>query len=490
MNDDNNKTDTKTKNDALVVFGPPRPNAIVTYLPRLSSSSSFNENDGGSGAGEYIPRVQSLLYSIFQTTETTQSKKKTKTKKLNGGGGGNGDDYHYPPEVVVLVRKNYNNIKINNKKSSTSSGLALPEIRQWYNSRLCTRIITVDENDDHGDDDERNNNGNDLLLLHVFGLQQYNTIVSIQPTCLVLQDISHLFREFSSPSPSSRNTIGLQKKQKGLVDELDVCTSCLLAAVPKQHHKHKAGETDEFDVSVLVLHPQTFVMKDMSTRMKSSSSAGQVDTFLNSYFSDVLGKLPSHAKLDPCAYKATDQESWEANMTDDYSDGNDMKPKTMYIVNIENEIRSKKVQEESTETTTNENEDDDKRTSCSRHVQHLFHTCYDASIQYIKDQEEKKKMAKQKELERHQNQQQKEKQNLQSSSSSSPVVATSDPMRIHKLVTKRYKALRREGKSAQDAMKQAQGEYGQSTGDDDDNSKNHGPKPGQQVAAMFGLNMI
>mmetsp|Transcript_21915 Transcript_21915/g.51675 ORF Transcript_21915/g.51675 Transcript_21915/m.51675 type:complete len:473 (+) Transcript_21915:178-1596(+) len=471
-----NDNSSMTKNDdALVAFGPPRPNAIVTYLP------SSSEEDGGSGVNEYIPRVQALLYSIYQTTETTQSKTK-KTKKPNGGGG-NGDDYHYPPEVVAIVRKNNNN-----KKSSTSTGLVLPEVRQWYNSRLCTRIITVDGNDDHGDDDDGNNinnyNGNDGLLLHAFGLQQYDTIVSLQPTCLVTQDISHLFRKFSSPSPSSRN-LELQK-QKNLVDEQDSCTSCLLAAVPKQHHKHKAGE-DGFDISVMVLNPQHSVKVDMLTRMKSSSSAGKVDMFLNSYFSDGFGKLPSHAKLDPCAYNATDQESWEANMTDD-GDDDFMKPKTLYIVKIENEISSKKLQEEAMETTTSE--DDNKKTSSSRHVQHLFRTCYEASIQHINGQEEKKKKAKQKELEHHRNQQQK-KQNLQSSSSSStPAVATPDPMQIHKLVTKRYKALRREGKSAHDAMKQAQHEYGQSTGDDDDSSKKHGPKPGQQVAAMFGLNMI
>jgi hypothetical protein len=60
-------------------------------------------------------------------------------------------------------------------------------------------------------------------------------------------------------------------------------------------------------------------------------------------------------------------------------------------------------------------------------------------------------------------------------------------MLMHKLVAKRYKELRREGKSAQEAMEQARADLVLSKvhkeGDGD-----HG-SPGQKVAAMFGLNM-
>ena len=54
----------------------------------------------------------------------------------------------------------------------------------------------------------------------------------------------------------------------------------------------------------------------------------------------------------------------------------------------------------------------------------------------------------------------------------------SNPKHIHKLVTKRYKELRAQGKSTQQAMEQARAELQPEQTDAD---------PGSQVAAMFGM---
>ena len=76
---------------------------------------------------------------------------------------------------------------------------------------------------------------------------------------------------------------------------------------------------------------------------------------------------------------------------------------------------------------------------------------------------------------------------LQRLSSSSPPLAPpqqeqyNDPRQIHKMITKRFKELRSQGYSSEDAMKQARDELAP--------SDDYEPSPGTQVAAMFGMQL-
>jgi hypothetical protein len=462
---------------------------------------------------DWIPYVQTLLYSLLRTTKTTQSSfmmNKNKTKNVKQGEEKEDDDgYYYPPEVVVLIDKHYQRRQTtdttttvstkssNPSSSSSSSSTTISEgVRQLYNSRLCTRIITVEEWNttktttsprQPGDDD------NECCccwwnLVNVFGLQQYNVVVFLKPDCLVLKDIApHLLDNFIVTPAGSPSGLAVPTGNGG-----DESPSCLVAVAPKQQpllssitsatttKEDKDDDDDKeslFDIGVMVLRPKRGIMDDMrrayNHRQQQQQQGLTAENFLNRYFAESFTRLSSSARLD-VGYNAS-QELYHRHM--DY-----WKTKIEPNLHIIRYSSSNNVDVKPWEQATL---DSDANADADDGLHPLYRTWYQDAVAYIQHQAQKKKQRlrdrQSKEMERQRSQQQQEQKQQQQRSN--------DPQRIHKAVTRRYKELRKEGKSAQVAMKQAREEFG----DDDDgnqpcnSSSSSNIDPGRQVAAMFGI---
>jgi hypothetical protein len=447
---------------------PPRPNAIVTFLP----SSSHQR---------YLPGVQTLLYSLYKnvTTTITQSKKKKTTKTTTQG-----DDQRslYPPEVVVMVVVGGGTANPTRQQQQQTL-LMLEEMKRlcWC-PHLCTRIVSVEEWPSPvattGQQQEFSSGGVvvsssllSLTKLRVFGLQQYGTILFVDSTCLVLHDVSPL------------------------LDLLPPTATALTAAVP---HPESA---DRFSASVLVLRPSTKIVDDMLLQYQQqqqqqamttllSSKTTDVEAFLNDYFlatwsSSTDTTTTAHLAAGYCVYESslyggTDKKCNEETTMMTTSSSNNMS-----IVHFDKEIKPWEYSSSLSETTTM-----GLATKNSEYYSllSLYHAWLQESQQFCKEIQQTTK----KSSSSHRRRTVKAKRPPSSSSQhvmqapppSSAAASMNDDddtTTIHRLMFhRRFKQLRKEGLSMEAAMTRARQEL-------QPEEQQEEIDPGRQVAAMFGM---
>ncbi|KAG7360568.1 glycosyl transferase family 8 protein [Nitzschia inconspicua] len=350
----------------------------------------------------------------------------------------------YPPEVVVVdIRKNQT------LPSSSSTTTTTTDLKYLLCPHLCTRILTVDDwpHPPSNDVEETFHATTDTSVtptrasswskLRLFGLQQYDTILFLDADCLVMQDVSPLL----DLSPSGM---------------------ALTAAAPCK------DSMDQFRTNVMVLSPSTTVFDDMALQYQqqeiflsqSQSTIWDVDAFLNSYFSTWPEQFPSEACLAP-RYNAPvsgfGSNKWKEELGSEET----------YILHFDTDTKPWEIP---SSAEANENIGTNTPQSLYRALHMDSQYLVDGSLQ---------KKKKKKTLQR-KNVTAKRPPSTQSTSATVSVPTNSnDPRTIHQMIHHRFKHLRKQGLSMEDAMVQAREEL--------QPQQQEAMDPASQVAAMFGM---
>lgn len=312
---------------------------------------------------------------------------------------------------------------------------------------LCTRILpvnewyppskTIDQNlgkkqawkrtlDDH-------NPG--WTKLRIFGLQQYDTILYIDSDCLVLKDVAPLLE----------------------LNKVYTESEALIAAAPD------LLPSDHFNTGVMVVRPSKEVMATMARHASFLTTFDGSDTgFLNAYFNTWYTEFPPMARLG-VGYNA--QEAMY-DMTVDQNDGSS----SFWDVQVGSDLSIVHYSNASKPWQTKESVD---ASSTKNPLHSLWNTWYSKSknflARYQKDRAREAKM-----LQDQEEAAKRKAQEVNQQQTHRPTTKSNNP---HKLVKQRYKQLRAEGKSTQQAMQQARAEL----------LPEQELDAGTQVAAMFGM---
>lgn len=363
----------------------------------------------------------------------------------------------YPPEVVVLVTPN----------------VSISKAYQLLCPALCTRILPIKEwpaplksiDAQLGQADTALKRTLDdhcpgWTKLGIFSLQQYETILYIDCDCLVLKDVSSLLE---------RNKVYTESE-------------ALIAAAPDILPPH------HFNTGVMVVRPSRQVFDTMQRHASLLTTFDGSDTgFLNAYFHTWFTEFPPQARL-PVGYNAQQamfDQTMDTASTDTSADTNATGTSTfwdvqvagsdLYIVHYSNPVKPWQVAESSSSSSSS---------ASKNSLQVLWKTWHQKSKNFLYRYQ--KERAKEEELLQLEQEVLQRQRQAQAAAAARPVATASNataaqhnPKQIHKLVTKRFKELRAQGKCTQDAMKQARAEL--QPGDEAEMDA------GSQVAAMFGM---
>lgn len=298
----------------------------------------------------------------------------------------------------------------------------LADLKSLLCPHLCTRILAVDHWPPPATVESQSAAVGASLLLtkqRIFGLQQYSRILHLDSDCLVVRDVASLL-------------------------DLPGIDAALVAAAPGQDCAAK------FSSSVMVIHPSTETLDHMHKahlRMLAKSVWTDSDAFLNHFFSAWATSSPSTAHLDPrynahVSLNGTDRWNSEACILHYDTES---KPWEAPATNVEdNPLRS------------------------------LYHEWLVKSQKFMDDIHERKSRRRMVKAKR--------PPSAKGLSSAAATNATSsnpnDPATIHRLIHRRFKMLRKQGLSMEEAMTQAREELQPQRKEMD---------AGSQVAAMFGM---
>jgi glycogenin glucosyltransferase len=384
--------------EAVAVL-PPRPDAIMTLLT----------------TDDFLLGVQTLLYSVKKHLPANRS---------------------YPPELVVLVTPNIS--------EST---------RHALHPAFCTRILQVDPIDFPESSNQLLASHIDswqvqggLTKLHIFRLENYDTILYLDADCLVVKDVSHLLD----------------------LGKVYTESEALIAASPD------IFPPDKFNGGVLVVRPSRPVFDNMMAQSSLLSTYDGGDTgFLNAYYSNWYTEMPPMARLSfgynaqrfmyHCTYEKQ-PNYWDMAVAPD-----------LHVIHYSSspkpwETMGKPKQE--VQEHLGESEARKLRASKSAkttELEALWRKTYQRSKtfaeKYRKAQEEQGATASA----------------LKTTATASKPASNgaNTKVNVHKLIMKRYKELRSKGMSTSEAMGVARSQYGL---DQTDNVP-----AASQVASLFGM---
>jgi alpha-N-acetylglucosamine transferase len=376
---------------------------------------------------DFLPGTQTLLYSLKKKLSLSQ---------------------RYPPEIVVLVTPNVDADKV----------------RSTLCPALCTRVLPVDDwpapvksidsklsktkeiqrtLDEHSPG---------WTKLQIFGLQQYDTIVYLDSDCLVIKDISQLLA----------------------LNKVYTESEALIAAAPDLLPPH------HFSSGVMVVRPSTKVVETMKQHSTLLTTFDRSDTgFLNAFYPDWYTDMAPSTRL-PVGYNAqqamfdwtSSTTTTTASSSDDgkniYSNFWDVQISgELYVVHYSNPI--KPWQPDTTSSSS----------SSTSSLVILWKDWHRKSKTFLARYHKEAQAKADHQEEQRQQQQDAATRKRQATAAARPPAAAkrANP---HKAIQKRFKELRAQGKSTQDAMQQARKELlSEDELQEADASK--------QVAAMFGM---
>ena len=288
-----------------------------------------------------------------------------------------------------------------------------------------------------------------LTKLHAFRLEVYDTIVFIEPDCLVVDDVYPLI-----------------KKGKVYTE-----SEALVAAAPDLF------PPDKFNSGVMVIRPNQAAFDNMMGQKSLLANYDGSDTgFLNSYYSEwytemaPLARLPftynAQRALYDMTYNKGHRNYWDVAVSPDlhilHFSGS---PKPWEAAPTDNNDKPAATPTQST-TMTDRTGD---------YLTDLWRQWYQRSKNFVsryhKEKETEEKWKASAQVRQKQQEMQAAKAQRQ------------DPRQVHKLVSKRYKELRQEGNDVKTAMAIARAENGL------DDAKDEPAAVGAQVASMFGVMM-
>ena len=415
----------------VVAMFPPRPDAIMTILH----------------SEDYLPGVQTLLYSL---------KKKLADVSQN-----------YAPEIVVCVTPDVKNITQIQSLLVPALCTRLLPIENWETPEVSTSIDsklsktkpltrTLD------------NHAPGWTKLHIFGLQQYDTILYIDSDCLVLRDISNLLD----------------------LNKVYTESEALIAAAPD------LLPPNHFNSGVMVIRPSTKTLAEMKQHATLLTTYDRSDTgFLNAYFPNWFTDMHPSSRLS-VGYNA--QQAMFDWTTEDGGDeghghiGNGdttnitMKKKKnsnfwdvqisgdLSIVHYSNQIKPWQEKDQK--------EGSSEQDSSSSSLVSLWKDWHRKSKTFLARYHKEAKAKKEQELKQRYEQENRKRAAAAAVAPPPPssAVGAGQKVDIHKAIRKRYKQLRREGQSSKDAMDQARVELLPES-----QLREHNPS--EQVATMFGM---
>ena len=335
----------------------------------------------------------------------------------------------YPPEVVVIVTPNV---------SQATRELLCPV--------YCTRILEVEpisfpskslENNQVTSHVQSWSEQGALTKLHIFRLENYDTLLYIDADCLVVKEVTSLLE----------------------LGKIYHKSEALIAAAAD------ILPPDKFNAGVLVIRPSEAVFKNMMEQRSLLTAYDGGDTgFLNAYFSNWYTDMPPFARLPfgynaqrflhHCTY-AKQPNYWDLSVAPN-----------LHIIHYSSSPKPW----ESKPTPSAEGPACDhlpyedlqtlQRVSKSAELESLWWKWYGKSQNYYKVVHDRARSKN------------------KSSTAHVPKKPATNPMAVHKQVAARYKALRRMGKTTKEAMSLSRQEYGL-----DDNPVD----ARSAVAAMFGM---
>lgn len=371
---------------------------------------------------DFLPGVQTLLHSLEETLPSEKHYKNSPNE--------------YPPERIVLVTPNISQ-----------------NVREALYPAFCTRIIQVDpiaipsskENESHV------SSWSHLCgytKLHMFHQVVYDKLLYIDSDCLVQKDVSHLFQ--------------IQK-----CNELG-----LLAAAPD------VFPPDKFNAGVMLLQPSAKVFQSLLSKAQQLMTYDGGDTgFLNAYF-DTWNEYPKENRLGfaynaqrflhQCTYEKQ-PKYWDIAVGDKYIVHYSSSPKPW-----ESCTSSTMKDIASDHLTREELEKVKLAESKSKALDKLWKKCYNRSMQFKEDFEERQKLKKQRKVVAT-----KPKPVVKPAATAAASSGPSAKVKGALTFNKRYKQLKKEGHDSKTAMAMARREFGMDSNDN--------VSAGKQVAAMFGM---
>ena len=476
-------------------FGPPRPCAIATVVDFDDESEMGNTQSNSIRIDKQKKNEEfkmASLYSLLANTKNAQLMQEQKKPASMSST----HVHSYPPEIVIVVAKFESHPSHLQSSKLSSQQRRRRERRERIVSAcrcMSTRLVEVCPRSllQAGDTISQTSHVNHTwmnkmaMIATLFRQSVYQSIAYIDcQHCLVRKDISHLFTDFAcnenrpdspdSPDDSASPSSATQQP------------SSLISAVPKlQMNKHHLevdsadscdatfNSSNSFETSVMLLRPSLQTYLDLITIAKRHTASNDeasnafVETVFNEYFQTEWSKIALRQRLG-IEYNYHLSKATTENNNDD--------PKILrhsnnvYIYN--NDINNSTTQP----PTTHEN---------FQHFNHLCQKLYNKSISYIENEQVQQQLKHKANLEaqqRTQKQLHRQKQLQQHANTAKNTNQTKQKqMQKHRLVSKRYKQLRKEGNDPKQAMVIARKEYGM----DDDDKKS--PSPSSQVASMFGM---
>jgi glycogenin glucosyltransferase len=416
---------------------PPRPKAIATFL----------------SSRDFLPGCQALLHSVRSNLPP----------KSND---------HYPPELIVLLSSKLHN------DASVTDRLRL----------FCTRIIEVEHIPINSKDEggaTQNNKSNEVshvkewdqncgwTKLRLFELDGYDTILYIDADCLVLKDVSHLLCVDESDGKDGNRVDQTKITQENRLQR------GLLAAAPD------IFPPDKFNAGVMVLRPSKEVFLDMMSRLPQDASVvGDNDSkcksydggdtgFLNSYYPDWYRTWPSYSRLSfgynaqRLMYHYTQKrpQYWDEGIDSLYIVHYSSSPKpweAMMSAAVANNI-------ESPDYLTAQDKNAIQRLMKSGKLENMWQAAYERSQKYfLKEKREQLASA-----------QLSKKAQCRTKPTTPASSSSARNQNEAKLFNKRFKEMRDQGMSMEEAMKKARLESGLDKMDNID--------PRKAVGQMFGL---
>jgi glycogenin glucosyltransferase len=291
----------------------------------------------------------------------------------------------------------------------------------------------------------------ELTKLHIFRLDNYDTVLYIDADCLVVKDITQLLE----------------------LGKIYQESEALVAAAPD------ILPPDKFNAGVLVIRPSQAVYDNMMQQRSLLTTYDGGDTgFLNAYFSNWYTDMPPFARLKfgynaqrflyHCTYEKQ-PNYWDLSVAPD-----------LHIIHYSSSPKpweSKPSAAKASAQTHLQEEDVKtmKTLSRSSELEALWWKWYAKSQNYTTT------FAREQAAEEVKQDKAVLSAKQKASTKKKAPAAPMNPKEVHKLVAARYKELRREGKDSKEAMLLARRECG---------LENNNVDASTQVAAMFGLSNI
>lgn len=434
-------------NNLTTYFGPPKPNAIATII--MTSSYNNHPKKKIEKEEETLSSIQTLLYSIQKSMETNNNGDNNNDKKKGY------ESYSYPPEIIVLL--------IDNNKDMSKN---IEYIKQEL-ACFCTRVIYI-QKEIPSPQHHQYINGTIQLLNQVV----YNLILYIDSNCLVQNNVCHLFQQ-------------QQHQQNIMYNGLNGLMNAVSAPMIADDYNNDQYEKDFFDTTVMMIKPCYEVYNNMIHKLLQLCNQSVQSTHNHHYDDKHNEDQISVRSYCNQFWNQYFQQNWyqfdkkyRLGIEYNYYENNHCMISRRNI--LQGEEKKKKFNVIYIYNKKYYSHDN------RLFINQLYSKWTKKSMIYKENYKEKQHLVQRAKKDMELRKMNQGLNAMMKNNISSPIQPTTTSSRHHqmdkhKLVSKRYKELRKQGNNPKDAMRIARSDYGMDKDDENQTSVN------TQVASMFGM---